>query len=125
MQGGAVLGEAGAQRVVAEGTQPGLDAVYHGRTEHAVTLEDVALALQAVGRGRTTVGQLAKGSCTAGESFVVYVVVHIGALSQLLRPLHLEAVTAGHAESCDELVDIGRSVGRTHLDGLLERRVVA
>ena len=55
---------------------------------------------------------------------LVDIYIYVGALGNLQRIVHLEAVTARYGKACDELIYISRAVGRTHLHGLLLRGVV-
>ncbi len=50
---------------------------------------------------------------------LVDVHVHIGAFGNLQRVVQFEAVATGHSQSGNELVDVGRTVRRAHLHGLL------
>ena len=113
-----------AQAGVVEGAQLGNDAVDHGRREHAVLLEHLALALQTVGRGHARVGQLGQGGQAVGILGSVDVHVDVGLFGHLQCVSHLEAVAAGHAQAGQQLVEVGRAVGRAHLHRLLDARVV-
>ena len=114
-----------AQRGVVEGAELGDDAVDHGGREDVVLLEDGTLTVETVGRGYARVGKLCEGGQTVGILGSVDVDIDVGVFGYLKGVLHLEAVAAGDAESCEQLVEVGAAVGRAHLNGLLDAGVVA
>ena len=123
MQGLGVTSDVVAQRGVVHLAQCAHDAVDHSGREHAVLLEDAARLVQTVGAGYATVGQLSEALEAVGILLVVDIDVNVGALGNIEGILHLEAMAASHAQSRDELVNVGRAVGAAHLHGLLERGV--
>ena len=74
-------------------------------------LEHLALTLQAVGRGGTTVGQLSQILQLMLVLLLVDIHIYIGALGNLQRIVHLEAVAACYGKTCYELIYVGRAVG--------------
>ena len=83
------------------------DAVYHRRRKDVISLIGRALRLQAVGRGSTAVRQLAQLSQTGSMSRIIDVTIDKRLLRHFQGVLHLKAMTTGHTERRDILVDIG------------------
>ena len=101
----------GTQGAVAIGAEALDDAVDHGGAEDVVLLKHGALALEAVGRGLTTVGEASERVEFIGILLLVDVDIHIGLLGYLEGIIELEAIAASHGKTGDELVDVGRAVG--------------
>ena len=119
----AVALDLGIEVSVVVGAEFSDDAVDHRGAEHAVLLVDGALTLQAVGRLGAALGQGVEAGELGGVLGLVDVNVHVFVIGNLERILDLEAVTAGDAQAGHQLVDVGRPVGRAHLDGLFARDV--
>ena len=81
-------------------------------------------AFQTVGRSDTGIRKLCERSQTIGILSGMDIHIDVCALCHLKGIGHLEAVTTGHAESCQQLIEVGRTVGRAHLYSLLDARVV-
>ena len=86
--------------------------------------EDSTQAFQTVGRSDTGIRKLCERSQTIGILSGMDIHIDVCALCHLKGIGHLEAVTTGHAESCQQLIEVGRTVGRAHLYSLLDARVV-
>ena len=105
-----VATDVGTQGLVAIRAQTLDDAVDHCGAEYIVLLEDSTLTLQTVGRSLTTVGQLSEVLELILILLLVDVHVNIGALGNLQRILHLEAVAARNGQACYQLIDVGRAI---------------
>ena len=108
-----------AKRLVVIGTELGNDAVDHSWREDTMLLEHLALPLETVSRSHTRVGQLSQRLQPVGILSSMDIDVHISAFSQLKGIVHLKTVTTGHTKTGQQLVEIGRAIGRAHLHGLL------
>ena len=98
------------QSLVAESSQLLLDTVDHHCREYSVLLEYLAELLEAVSRSLAAVWQLCESSNALSVLSIVDVVVNVCLLSDFESVLHLESVTASHAETSDELIDVSRTV---------------
>ena len=117
-----------AQLSIVESTQLGNDTIYHSWREHPILFENGTLTLQAVSRSRTRVRQLGQLLQLGGILGVVDVHADIGPCCHFEGIGHLKPMPTGHAESCQQLIKVGRAVGRAHLHRLLfggEERVVS
>ena len=107
---GVVLGVT-TKRAVAVGAQLADDSINHGGAEDASLFVDSSLAAEALGRSLTTIGQLLELCQSVGVGCVVDVHVDVGLRSHLEGVVHLEAVSAGNAQSGEQLVEVGAAVG--------------
>ena len=65
-------------------------------------------------------GEAMRAFCLShGIRLIVDVDIDIGAFGKGEGIIHLEACAASHTQTGDELVEVGRAIGRTHLHGLL------
>ena len=97
--------------LVVESTELGYDAVDHGFAENALFLIDGTLTLQAIGRCGTTVRQLGQRGQAVGIGCIVDVYVDVGILGHFQGIIHLEPMTAGHTQACQQLIEIGAAIG--------------
>lgn len=98
------------QSLVAESSQLLLYTIDHHWREYSVLLEYLAELLEAVGRSLAAVWQLCECCNALCVLSIVDVVVNVCLLGDFESVLHLESVTASHAETGDELIDVGRTV---------------
>ena len=103
--------DVGTESAVAIRTKFLDDTVNHGRAEDVVLLERFTLALEAVGRGLTAVGEASEGVEFIGILLLVDVDIHVGLLGYLEGIIEFEAIAASHSKTRDELVDVGRAIG--------------
>ena len=101
----------GTQGSVAIGAEAFDDAIDHGGAEDVVLLKHGALALEAVGRGLTTVGEASERVELRDILLLVDVDIHVGLLGYLEGIIEFEAIAASHGKTRDELVDVGRAIG--------------
>ena len=101
------------------------DAVDHGRGEHVVFLEHRSLPFKAVCGCLAAVRKLCQKGKLVCILFLMNVHIHICPFRNLKCICHFKSVTACHCKSGDELVQVCRSVRRTHLYGLLLSGVIA
>ena len=117
-------GDIVAEGTVVESTEVADDAVDHGGTEDSIFLVDLTLLLETVGRSHAAVWQLCQFGKAVGIGLVVDIDINIRPFGHVEGVGHLEAMAAGDTKSGDELVNIGRAVGGTHLDSLFHRSIV-
>lgn len=112
-----------AERAVVERAQLSYNAVNHGRAEHARSLKRGALLFKAICRGGATVRQLRERGKSVAVGTVVDVYIDVGLFRHFECISHLETVTASDTKTCQQLIEVGASVWRTHFHGLFCRCV--
>ena len=108
-----------AQSPVAIRTQTLDNTVDHRRTEDIILLKDSTLTLNAIGRSLAAVGKLGKCLQFVFILFLVDIHIYISLFGKFQCILNLKAVTASNRKTGYQLINIGRTIGRTHLHRLL------
>ena len=114
-----VVLDVATQSAVIERTELLDDTINHSLAEHTFFLVHGTLTLKTLGRSPATVRQLCQLFQFTGICRVVYIQINVCVVCHLESIVQLETMTTCHAQTCDKLIQVGTSVRRAHLYGLL------